>query len=162
MPLLVRKIEKAKWMQNDIISGSDVSADAITNCLKTGHNRLSVWEIDKPGEYLKAALAFASAMEHLDSFDLVVLGYSKLEEAGLRIVTSEGRTKVQGMAETHRDIAELTYTTLGILAGLIVEEIRSGEVKRITVTDIRQILREAIEAGRLYKEDLCESLQNKI
>ena len=28
MPLLVRKINRAKWQQNDILNGEEVSADA--------------------------------------------------------------------------------------------------------------------------------------
>ena len=38
MRLLVRKIQKSKWMQNDILNGEPVSGDAITNCLKTKNN----------------------------------------------------------------------------------------------------------------------------
>lgn len=45
MTLLVRKINRAKWMQNDILSEQDVSADAITICMKTVGNTLSVWQI---------------------------------------------------------------------------------------------------------------------
>ena len=60
MSLLVRKINRAKWLQTDIAHGDDISADAITNCMKTTSNRLSVWEVESEARIEEAALAIAS------------------------------------------------------------------------------------------------------
>jgi hypothetical protein len=159
--LLVRKIDRAKWMQNDILGGETVSADAITNCMKTTGNTLSAWQIPGEAAVSDAVLAMASEFRHLDTIDVALLDQSSLHDAGLRVVESPGRTRVQRLVRTHRDIAYLDYDSLGTMARLIVE-CRDHKIRRFTKGALKSLLKQAIEEGSVNAQDLEESLRSKV
>jgi len=162
MSLLIRKINKAKWFQVDIVNNSDVSADAITNCLKTTDNTLSVWNIENE-EYLNnAILAIVSNQDHLETIDIVIIDQDSLENKNVNIVISPGNIPILKLIDTHRDITDLTYSKLGFVKDFIVESIRNDQLKRYTVGSLKKILKNAIEEGYLRKTDLKPSLQVSI
>lgn len=162
MSFLIRKITRSKWMQNDIISSEDISADAITNCMKTTLNTLSTWEVSEEDYIPDAVLAIVSSYEHLDMVDVVCLKRNSLESSGLKLESTEGQTPVRDLVNNHIDICGLTYQSLGIVAKQIVEEIRADNVIRYTKAGIRKLINSAINQGQFQKEDLAESLRNKL
>ncbi len=162
MSLLVRKINKAKWFQVDLWSTYDVSADAITNCLKTSKNTLSVWKIETENDLDQAVLALVSNQDNLDTIDVVILDESSLVDYNVRIISSPGNTPIESLTEAHRDLSELSYTTLGIVKDHIVSRIRNNYIKRYTVGNLKKLLKNSIEQGLLKKEDLQEGVQKKI
>lgn len=162
MSLIVRKIERAKWMQNDILSGADVSADAITNCMKTTINSLSVWEVSQEDKVEDAVLALASQSERIETMDVVILNRTRLIEVGLQLEETNGLTPIEALSQKHRDIVYLTYTSLGVLARLIVEGIRNNTVQRYTVGRIKNLIKNAIAAGRLNEEALKEKVRSQL
>ena len=160
--LLIRKINKSKWFQIDIKNDDDVSADAITNCLKTTKNTLSVWSIEIEEDIETAILAIASNLDHIETIDVVILNDEKLQEYGIKIITSMGNTPIDSLKEIHRDLAELTFSKLGQIKDHIVERIRNDKIKRFTKRDLKKILKNAIEKGFLELDDLNDSVRNKI
>ncbi len=162
MPLLIRKINKAKWYQIDIENDDDVSADAITNCLKTTKNTLSVWRIESEDDLDQAVLALVANQDHLDTIDVVILEESSLINYKLNIVASPGDTPVESLIDAHRDIANLTFTNLGLVKNHIVERIRKQKLKRYTIGSLKKLLESAIANGLLAKEDLKDSVQKKL
>ena len=78
MKLLVRKIKKAKWMQNNVLNGASPSADAVTGSLRTQNNTLSVWQIETSDELEDAVTAFVCQGQHLDTVDVVIFEESAL------------------------------------------------------------------------------------
>ena len=71
MSLLIRKINRNKWIQNDAVP-DDVPADAITGgCVRTQRNTLSVWEVPDENKIDEAVLAIVSAGHHLETIDVV-------------------------------------------------------------------------------------------
>lgn len=159
MNLLVRKIALAKWKQNDISSGEAVSADAITNCLKTKDNELSTWQISERANISDAVLALVSTHEHLDKIDVICLNKSSLEEGGLLLRSTDGKTPVEDLMKTHVDIYNLNYKSLGNVADFIAREIIDGKSERFTVGRLKEIISDAINNGRLQKEDLNENIR---
>lgn len=162
MSLLVRKINKAKWYKIDIENHSDVVADAITNCLKTTRNTLSVWHINDKEDLDEAVLAIVSNQDHIESIDVVILSETSLIETGIKIVTSPGNTPFQGFVDSHRDISELTYSSLGLIKDHIVERIRDENIVRYTKSKLTKLLLKAIEEGVLKRENLNDSLKSKL
>ena len=160
--LLIRKINKSKWYQIDIKNDDDVSADAITNCLKTTKNTLSVWSIENEVDIEKAILAIASNLDYIETIDVVILNDEKLQEYGIKIITSMGNTPIDSLKEIHRDLSELTFSKLGHIKDHIVERIRNDKIKRFTKGSLRKILKKAIEKGFLELDDLNESVRSKI
>ena len=167
MPLLVRKIDYPRW-DHDVLSGplmSDISADAITD-LKTKSNTLSVWYAASDDEVEEAVLAIVGTLTQLDAIDLIPLEQSALQAAGLELQEDTGRTWVKSMEKRHRNIVKLTYGSLGTIAGIVVDRIREYTEKdkriRITVSEVRDILKKAISEKRLDLNDLPDSIRKKI
>jgi hypothetical protein len=162
MTLLVRKISKAKWYQLDIAVSYDVSADALTNCLRTTKNTLSVWKIDTEDDLNQAVLALVANQDHLAAIDVVILEESSLSQYNLKIIASPGDTPVESLVNEHRDIAELSYNKIGHVTNHIVDRIRSNHIKRYTISMLKKVLKDAIEAGLIKKEDLKVDVQKKL
>jgi len=154
MALLARRIDKALWLQTDIFKGEDVSADAITNCIKTKKNTLSTWKIKDSSSINEAILALASGANHIDTFDIIYLDVDFFENKNFKLDFTPGMTSVKDLVETHVDIINLDYKKLGIIASSIAEQFINNKVRRVTNLEIRKVLKEAIEKNRLSIEDL--------
>lgn len=161
MQRLVRKINKSKWLQVDIFTDYDVSADAITNCLKTTKNTLSVWSIEDDNFIESAVLAIVASQDRLETIDVVILEESILEK-DITIIESDGLTPVLSLVKSHRDLGELTFAKLEIIKNHIVDRIRSEKCIRYTKGKTKQILLKAIDEGILKIDDLNESMKSKI
>src|SRR3989339_377771 len=132
MSLLIRKIDKAKWLQNDIVNGADISADAITNCMKTTKNTLSTWRVDNEQQVDRAVLAIVTGHQQLDTIDVVWIDQIQLEKEGIGFEHSPGITPVISLVDSHVDVVNLTYTSLGKIANCIVKCFSENKVKRYT------------------------------
>jgi len=173
MSLLVRKIDKTKWLQNNITAGEDVSADAITICLKTSENKLSVWKVSTETDIEEAILAIVSGGDHLEAIDIITINCQRITPDGINFAPNpeKSRTRVQDLKNAHCDITDLSYGKLGVISQYIVDCFKKGEITncckegqvvRCTEGYLKGIIREAIENGRLKKEDLPDSIQKKL
>ena len=161
MGLLVRKINRSKWPQDDEKNVFKVASDAITICLKSCGNTLSVWEIDNEQNLDEAVLALASGFQHLESIDVVMLESDRLQ-AEIKSKQTKGQTPVKDLENTHFDLIDLNYYTIGLVAEHIIEKLRQKKIKRYTISDLKKILNTAIATGRLKREDLNASVANKL
>jgi len=172
MPKLVRKINKAKWLQIDIETSKDVSADAITLCLKTNQNCLSVWRIETDRELENAVLAIVSAQDRLEAIDIVVLDESALLKSRIEIDISPGLTPVSDLVNHHRDLKNLTLSKLKEISTLIVEYLLFDESRdrtkcpnskvRITKRQTLDIIKNGIDKKLLKTGDLKESVKEEV
>ncbi len=95
MSMLARKISRSKWASKPYLKPDAIRADAITNCLKTKDDRLSLWRCaDDQWDVAEAFLALAtgSKISKVETMDIVVLPENELEEAGL--ISWQRRRKV--------------------------------------------------------------------
>jgi hypothetical protein len=162
MSLFIRKINKAQWLQTDIVQGEDVSADAITNCMKTKGNTLSAWEVESKTDIDKAVLAMVAAGDHLETIDVVPMTPEYLTEKEVDFKKISGLTPVEGLIKNHINLEQLSYKKLGIIAYHIVDKIREREVKRYTEGKCKEILRKAISEGKLKIEDIKDDIRKKL
>lgn len=162
MALLVRKIDYNKWMQRRILDGEQPSGDAITNCMKTKWNTLSLWSIGDEGELDEAVLAIAADFTNLDAIDVLKIDPLLIEGKGLHLVESQGVTHYIGFVNNHLDVIDLDYTSLGRMAEVIVESILLGGRKRFTHGELKRILTKAVEEGKVQWADLEPDVQKKI
>ena len=166
MSILVRRINRAKWEQvlNED-DASDSSADAITNCLKTTNNDLSVWKIDTIDGLENAILALITGRQQskLSKLHYVLLDEKVVLEKGLLLIDSEeGDTAVSSLRSTHRNISKLTYHKLGIIKDLITNHLKEQEETFFTKTQLKDILKKAIKEKKINKELLnSELLKNE-
>ena len=162
MSLFVRKIDKGKWFQVDLHQNTDYSADAITNCLKTRQNTLSVWEIISETDIDEAVLAIVSGQDHLDTIDVVLMSPDYLKKQGIDYKRTNGSTPVDDLVEKHIDLSNLTYKSLGIVAYHIVDKINDQKVKRYTIRQLKEILNQAISQNRLTPDKLKDFIREKL
>ena len=162
MSLLIRKINRNKWIQNDTVP-DDVPADAITGgCVRTQRNTLSVWEVPDENMIDEAVLAIVSAGHHLETIDVVQMDREHLEKNEIDCIQTEGNTPVKDLANTHIDLSDLAYKKLGIIAYHIANKFRQGKVERYTAGRIKGILKNAIQNKRLEITDLGNSISEKL
>lgn len=162
MPLLVRKVEKAKWLQRDIANGASPSADAVTNCMRTTQNALSTWKIDSMESVHDAVLAMVAAGDHLETIDVVFLDQDDLIAKNIALDPTAGNTPVESLRDTHVDIKDLDLNLLGELAKCVCDCIARSEVQRFTVGQLKSILRTALVDNKLSISDLKESVARKV
>lgn len=162
MGLLVRKINRNKWPNSNNINVFDICSDAITSCLRSSKNTLSVWKITTEQDLDEAVLALASNFQRLESIDVVLLDGQDLVKASVSIEQTKGITPVKDLEKTHFDLSELNYYKIGLVAEHIAQRIYFKKIKRYTITDLKNILKEAINNNRLSMDDLNESVRKKI
>jgi hypothetical protein len=166
MSFVVRKIEYTKWRQRRILDGETPSADAITNCMRTTGNKLSLWSIADEGELEEAVIAIAAQGDHLDAIDVLTIDKSLIEERKLSLVKSRGLTPYTSFEDKHYDVVELDYNSLGLMASVIVESIRRSIEKkrnlRFTIATLRDILTNAVSAGKVQFATLKPGVQKWI
>ncbi|GAH41066.1 unnamed protein product [marine sediment metagenome] len=160
MALQVRKINKAKWLRADIVNGAEIPADAITNCLRTQQNNLSVWKIKSEDEIESAVLAIISGQPRLETIDIALLSPEYLEQNGVKFMATEGKTAVKMPKDIHFDMVELTYEKLGVIAYHIVEKFKEKKVFRYTRKKLKDILNNAINEKRLDINKLSEDIKS--
>ena len=123
MPILIRRISRTQWPTTFTTQEDDVSADAITNCLRTYTNALSFWEIANNSDLIKAIIALVSGpkQEKFSGIHVVSIDTNNPLLSELTVVPSLGDTTIVPLKEDHRDITNLTYNKIGIIKKLILE-----------------------------------------
>jgi hypothetical protein len=161
MPLLVRKIEANKWRTPHAAGGGMPSADAITKCMKTSGNALSLWAIEDDAELNEAILAIAGGMETLETIDVVWFDACAFGKRGLPVVEAPetGRTAYEGFRYRHRDVVNLDYWSLGTMAEMVAEAIREDRCKRIIRGDLKRMMKAALVEGKIKWWDLPKSMR---
>ena len=150
MPLLIRRISRAKWER---IGNHDVSADAITSCLKTYQNDLSVWRISSKDELNDAILALitGSKQTKLSTLHYVIIDEDLVFDNGLSLKKTDGDTVASNLVKNHRDIEQLTYSKLGVVKDLVLKCINSDNASFMTKKNLKDLLRKAINNGKVKK-----------
>lgn len=173
MKFLARKVAISKWQPVDGFPVDAISADAVTACLRTSGNELSVWECDLldgelgrwddsqlVGEVADVVLAFASMLQKPVSLDIVIFPMSAITEFGLDIEATamNADTIVDDLKYRHMDIRRLDLTRLNMVAGIIASCVRSPQyVRRFREKEVIKVLKAAVNSRRLDVERLHDS-----
>ena len=139
-----------------------ISADAITQCMKTTKNSMSVFEISSKVDINEAFLAISSNFDRLDSFDVVILVKQEITERDYNCVQSLGITPVENLNNTHWDITGLSYGKLGNIAEYMHNRVSENETDRRTKYELKCIIIDAINAHRLDLTALREKVRIEI
>ena len=178
MRSLARKISRAKWEAVEAFAPDEIGADAVTSCLRTTGNALSLWECDADADDIRSwtpgagnpeveavVLALASSMDSLASIDILLLSREAIEATGLRLLATpeHGLTPVEDLKPRHVDLTALDLVRLSMAATLIAGQVRGGgAVRRFRSVEIVQVLQRAIADRRLAAVALRPSLQAKV
>lgn len=160
MALFVRKIARAKW--DDATRVDLVKADAITGCLRTTQNTLSLWKIDTEEELKTALLDIVSCHDKPDTVDLVYFDEGELAEKKLDIDNVVGDTLVEHRKMKHYDIISLDYSKLAAVADIILCAKKKARIKRYSKKEIIELLKDAIAQGNIKPDNLKEQMKKEV
>lgn len=149
MAYFVRKISRAKWPDEEC-DVSVLNADAISD-LRTTANTLSVWKIDELDELDNAVLALSasSKSERIETINVVWITEEEIKANGIDIDEDvPGDTVIESLVSSHRDLCNLSYSSIGQISKLIMQEIAHNNCKRYTKSQVKNVL------VRAYSDDL--------
>lgn len=178
MSLVIRRINLGKWKDysssarersfcNKILSKwrlrYNAPADAITSCLKTINNDLSVWVIDDKTKLDSALLAMAtgSKTSGIGTVDYLVFDYEELEKTGILIEQSiqDADTAVPCLRILHHNLRNIHYDDLGKMQDLIVSKIKHEKQERKTSPYIWNLIEKALDHGCIDDKLLSDKLK---
>lgn len=171
MSYLLRKIARPKWENSQVCPGSldDIQADAITSCLRTSGNTLSVWSSETNNwENIKVKETLAALFSTLDGpnrIDVMFLPESDLNENKIKIVETIGMSPAnESINDRHRDLSDLTYASIGVVASIILNTIikNDGNTKRYNAKQVQAIVKEHYDQGKLDALQLSDRWKKKL
>jgi len=148
LPLFVRKVALSKWPGKGI-SLSDYPADAISD-LKTSQNTLSFWFIDSLDDLKNVVIALATAplVTRLEAMHLLWIEESIFYQKSFSVrKDKKGSTAVTKYEDTHRDICDLTYTTIGTMAEIVADAVHSRAYRTIPTPIVKEYVKTAYLEG---------------
>lgn len=153
MPLVLRKIKKAKWYKNGVVSWlkeGELQADALTD-LKTTNNRLSVWLVqDDKSNLDRIITALASKCEYSTNIDFALLDQSILEQLVIKWEKTIGDSHDDEINHiSHLDLIELTARKLYQFAHKIKT---NGTTTRYPEKKVINLVIGAIKMGIIAKK----------
>lgn len=108
-------------------------------------------------------LAICCKFDNLDAFDLVWLDEQTLDENMILRRATKGDTHVESLLDRHADIVELNYDSIGRLAFHVAHQICSPNFRRRVIkSELKQILKKAIDDGRLDLDKVSEKLRRHL
>lgn len=184
MSIIVRRINLGKWKDYSIHLPKrplwkkiwdcwrvkyNAPADAITNCLNTTSNELSVWVVDdiKHVDYALLAMAFGSKVSKLSTIDYILIDEKDLADNGMYFEQSleDADTAIPQLKCFHHDIKSVHYEDLGKLQDIIVDTVRSGKQRRKTAAELNPMVEKAIDNGwidyNILSADFVAKLKKK-
>jgi len=154
MNYYIRKYWNSKWHQYDEDTPARISADAITNCLKTQNNTLSLWQIsdiDKIDD--EGGLALIGTLQSIATIDTIIFTEEEFESLGFELKNSEGKTAVLGLKNTHSDIINLDIFSLTEFSKYLYKKLHDEEEKR---KQIKEKIAEAKQRSEDYTSHEAE------
>lgn len=173
MGVCVRKINKSKWPEEELLdvnTDDDIlpllKADALTSCLRTSKDELSLWTVENTSdqEIEKAILALItnSRLERLDRIQVVYFEEDNVSKLGLTLKKSPGDTIISTYSNLHQDMIELNYEKMGKVGTLITSALRDKRIKKYSERELKTMLNNAIDAGLVEQKKLHMHLQYKL
>lgn len=160
---LARKITLKKWESSIQSNLLNTAADAITADLRTGDNKLSLWqcrEIDKHSQdIIDTVLAIGSAADQINKMDIVLLAEEELRNDSQVIEYSLDETPVIDLSIQHADLCEMNYRLLGRLAYRIRNAIINDRCFRFSKGEVVDIIRNATQNERLDVARLSDRIK---
>lgn len=155
MSFLVRKFQRQKWPNDPDRCVFDIASDVLTESLKTKGNTLSLWEVDSLDQLDNAILALVGSMQNLATMDIMIIEKEIIERLGIQIEECDGVTSIESLKHTHRNLIDLNYFSIGLIAEVILRRITSDTYcRRITEKKLKDKVRLAIDDGKILLEQL--------
>ena len=122
MAYYVRKIARSKWQENPLSANKEqaieevksVKADAITNCIKTTGNKLSLWRVEEKRDSIDDIIPLIIGFERPDTCDIIYISdevFSE-EEITLEQSSEDANTPIEELKQYHYNAIVNDYPEL--------------------------------------------------
>ncbi len=165
MPLILRKIRKARWYKDSKsnfpwLLDEDIPADPLGD-LATNNNELSVWQVEDDKSNLHGVVvALAANSDDISNLDYALFDQQLLNEINIAIKPSKGVSPDEiANLNWHSDLVELSARKLVDLAKAVLV---NAEIKRIPEKEILHLLVQAVLSGQIERAKLRSKIGAKI
>ncbi|MCI8556966.1 MAG: hypothetical protein HFI19_04215 [Lachnospiraceae bacterium] len=170
MVYYVRKIARSKWPNMPLSDNPEkaiyeigtVSADAITNCIKTQENKLSLWRVEEKRNSIEDIIPLIVGFERPDTCDIIYISEDTFGEEGITIEQSikDANTPLEELKKYHYNAIIKDYDGLGKFAKVILKSL--GNHKRFKGKEVKTKLREMLHNHEIEKGMISDKLFEKI
>lgn len=170
MAYYVRKISRSKWqatpLSNDsekaILEVKGVSADAITNCIKTKENKLSLWRVEDKNEVIEDIIPLIIGFERPDTCDVIYISEDTFLDEGIFIEQSlkDANTPIEELKQYHYNAIIYDYDGLGKFAKVVLKSLNNH--KRFKGKEVKAKLKEMLDNHEIEKDMISDKLFEKI
>jgi hypothetical protein len=125
---------------------------------------LSLWEIGSKDELNDAVLALAISKnaKKIEKMDLVLIPKETILSKQFSICASPGDTFAERLSDTHRELVDLKYPSLGLFAQIIIDLLSKDTPTTITRTEVENIVKDAYNDKMIDISRLPEDMQKTI
>jgi hypothetical protein len=164
VPVLARKITRAKWHQRTDLAEGEIAADAVTADLRTTGNRLSFWRCTSgdAADLQRAVLALAAAADRPEKFDVAYLEEPAVLASGLATNSTPGNTPVASLREHHVDLEKLDFVRLGVVADMVASAHRLDAVLTISKKQVIHLVAQAVRDNLVSLDELKPDMKTKV
>lgn len=170
MAYYVRKISRAKWQENPLSKDEieaihevkSVAADAVTNCLKTTSNKLSLWKVDEKRDSIEDVVPLIVGFERPDTCDVIYISDEFFSEEGISLEQSpeDANTPIESLKEFHYNAIVGDYEGLGKFAKIVLRSLDNH--KRFKGKEVKAKLKEMLQNHEIEKEMISSKLYEKL
>lgn len=166
----VRKISRPKWQASPLSDDPEiadkevlnVSADAITNCLKTKSNKLSLWRVEVEEYSIDDIIPLIIGFDKPNTCDVVYIPAELIEETDLVLEQSisDANTPLESLKERHYNIIVNDYAGLGTFSKVVLKSLKNH--KRYGEKDIKNKLQSLLESHTIEPDMISQKLYQKL
>ncbi len=170
MAYYVRKISRSKWQENQLSTDKvkaleevrSVKADAITNCIKTTGNKLSLWRIDEKRCVIEDIIPLILGFERPDTCDVIYISEEIFLQEGISLEQSseDANVPIESLKKYHYNAIIKDYEGLGKFAKIVLESLNN--FKRFKGKEVKTKLKEMLDNHEIEKDMISDKLYQKI
>lgn len=170
MAYYVRKIARSKWQETHLSSNEAqareevkrVKADAITNCIKTSDNKLSLWRVDDKKDSIDDIVPLIIGFERPDTCDVVYISEEVFSEEQITLEQSSDdvNTPIEELKQYHYNAIVKDYEGLGKFAKVVLKSLDNQ--KRFKGREVKTKLKDMLNNHEIEREMISEKLYEKL
>lgn len=170
MAYYVRKISRSKWPENPLSTDEakaleevrGVKADAITNCIRTTGNKLSLWKVEEKSNSIEDIVPLIIGFDRPDTCDIIYISDEAFLEEGISLEQSfeDANTPLDDLKKNHYNAIIKDYEGLGKFAKVVLKSLNNH--KRFKGKEIKIKLKDMLNNHEIEKEMISDKLYEKI
>ena len=160
MAYYVRKISRSKWQEDPLSADEEkallevkkVAADAVTNCIKTTGNKLSLWRVEEKRDSIDDIIPLIVGFERPDTCDIIYISDEVFLQEGIVIEQSseDANTPIEELKQYHYNAIVEDFEGLGKFARIVLRSLDNH--KRFKGKEVKTKLREMLDRQEIDRE----------